>query len=159
MRCGCFHEIWVHCKHISRSRAPIWPHFPPKNYIDTLSIQFLFIYMILGFNITSFTPKNIHPRVISTRRDFKVRRLHTDFLARVWGRGKNRTKHSPLTCFMTRDKPYQGRGLWGTVLNDSFERIWNNKVAGPHDRFSLSKIEDRMNNLTGRVQMVLINIV
>ena len=35
--------------------------------------------------------KNCFCRVKSTRRGFKVRRLHNDFLARFWGRGKNRT--------------------------------------------------------------------
>jgi hypothetical protein len=35
--------------------------------------------------------KNCCCRVKSTRRDFKVRRLHNDFLARFWGRGKNKT--------------------------------------------------------------------
>jgi response regulator of citrate/malate metabolism len=43
--------------------------------------------------------------VKSTRRGFKVRRLHNDFLARFWGRGKNRTK---ITYELQEQQEYNG---------------------------------------------------
>ena len=57
------------------------------------SLIFLFLHLISYTQSVSFFKKTkvIYCRVKSTRLGFEFRRLHNDFLPRVWGRGRNRT--------------------------------------------------------------------
>ena len=78
---------------IHRQKCSHKEHPPP--------LKIWFLYLISNTQTVPLKKKvkSCCCRVKSTRRGFKVRRLHNDFLARFWGRGKNRTSET-LDCLM-----------------------------------------------------------
>ena len=76
-----------------RSRAWVLGHFHRQKCShegQPSPLKFLFLNLFSYTQTVSLKKmvKNSYCRVKSTRRGFKVRRLHNDFLARFWGRGK-----------------------------------------------------------------------